>query len=99
MTYAQANCTTNGTPSSPAVFSGTAIVALYGWCLIVADSANTAPIKIGPNSSANYDQVQPGQTYTIPGIMNRQVVDFSLWYCQSTAASQAFRILYVNSLT
>lgn len=65
-------------------------------CTLVAADTNTDNIIIGPDNSADFYKVAPGQAYNLPGSGIPSVsVDLAAWYVQSATATQAWKIIYV----
>lgn len=60
----------------------------------LADSANTDPVFIGPDATASYYPIAPGESYLLEAPKG-YAFDLRRWYAKSAAASQALRVLYV----
>lgn len=61
---------------------------------IKADSDNEADILIGPDATASFWPLSPGDIYQIP-MLEEFKIDLADWHVKSESASQGYKIIYL----
>lgn len=106
LSFTKLHTTTHATPGTVLALSrdvntdlGVAAALNGGLVVLYCPSTNSDPVYIGPDNSADFYDISPGQYYALPGTNLPQMsVDLGTWFCKSTGISQAVRIVYVKNI-